>query len=133
MSQETLELVSRAMRAACERPKPDYNVINALYHRDHVLVSAMAAKLGEGEAVGAQGYRAWLEEVEGVMPYETEFQGAVDIAPDQVLVVMIVRARDVSSEADTEQRMWSVVTVADGKITRSEVYLDPAEALQAAG
>jgi ketosteroid isomerase-like protein len=133
MSQETLELVIRVVRAAAKRPKPDFKTINALVDPDHVLVSAMAAKFGEAEAVGARGYKAWLEEVEGVMPFEMELEGAVDIAPNQVLAITTVRARGVSSEADTEQRMWSLVTVTDGKLTRTEVYLDPAEALGAAG
>jgi ketosteroid isomerase-like protein len=132
MSRENLELVVRASRAAIRRPKPDFETVNALYHPDHVLVSVMATKLGEGEAVGARGYKAWLEEQEGVMPVgEQELEGAVDIAPDTVLTVTSIRFRGASSGAGAEQRLWGVVTVADGKITRTAVYTDPVEALEA--
>jgi ketosteroid isomerase-like protein len=32
-----------------------------------------------------------------------------------------------------EQRVWNVVTVAGGKIVRTEAYIDPATALEALG
>jgi ketosteroid isomerase-like protein len=31
------------------------------------------------------------------------------------------------------KRLWAVSTVTDGKITRTEAYLDPVEALRAVG
>jgi hypothetical protein len=33
-----VELVTRAIRAATARPKPDFATMNALFHPDHVLV-----------------------------------------------------------------------------------------------
>ena len=47
--------------------------------------------------------------------------------------VMTIRFHGASSGASTEQRVWAVVTVKDGKITRTENYIDPAEALKAVG
>ncbi len=131
MSRENLDLVMRALRAVTRQPKPDFETINALYHSDHVLVSIMAAKLGEAEAVGARGYRAWFEEQEEHMPFEMELEGAVDIAPNIVLAVLTVRFQGAASGAETEQRMWNVITVANGKIIRTEAYLDSREALEA--
>ena len=55
MSQENLELVVRATEASLERPKPDFETINTLYHPDHVLVPLTANALGEAEAKGAAG------------------------------------------------------------------------------
>ena len=133
MSRENLELVVRALRAVIERPKPDFATINALYDPDHVFVSVQASGLGEAEAKGAQGYKAWLEEQAGVVPFEMELDGAVDVAPDLVLAVTAVRLHGVASGIHTEQRIWNVVTVTDGKITRTEAYTDPAEALGAVG
>jgi ketosteroid isomerase-like protein len=132
MSQEDVDLVMRAIRAAIRQPKPDFETVNALYHPDHVIVSVVAAKLGgEAEAVGAAGFKAWLEDREGVINWEGELEGAVDVAPGTVLAVLTIRLSGRSSGAHTEQRVWSVVTVRDGKITRTETYTDPAEALEA--
>jgi ketosteroid isomerase-like protein len=133
MSQEGLDLVLRAYRAATRRPKPDYETVNALYAPDHVFVSVLGGELGEGEAKGGEGYRAWLKSQMDVMPFETDVEGAVDIAPDVVLAVATTRAQGASSGLENEQRMWSVVHLAGGKITRTEVYIDPVKALAATG
>src|SRR4051812_29139562 len=134
MSQENLDLVTRAIRAAIRRSKPDFQTINVLFHPDHVLVSIMADKLGsEAAAVGASGYKDWLEAQEDVMSFETELRGAIDVGPDTVIAVTTIRVRGASSGATTDQRVWSVMTVTDGKIIRTENYIDPAEALEAVG
>ena len=133
MSQENVDLVIRAMHAALKRPKPDFETVNALYHSDHVLVPVEARELGQDEAKGVRGYKAWLEQTGDVLSWEGEVGGAVDIAPNMVLAVATIRAHGVSSGAATEQRSWSLVTVTDGKITRTESFNDPAEALEAVG
>lgn len=133
MSQETLALVTRALRAATRRPKPDFDVMNEVFHEDHVFVSVPAAKLGEEGSRGGRGYQSFLAEQAEVMPFEIELEGAVDLGPDVVLAVTSVRLQGASSGIETVQRMWSVLAVADGKITRTEVYVDPTEALRAVG
>ena len=67
------------------------------------------------------------------MHWEGELKGAVDVGPDKVLVVTLTRFEGASSGIETEQRTWSVVTVIEGKITRTDVYNDPIQALEAAG
>jgi ketosteroid isomerase-like protein len=57
----------------------------------------------------------------------------VDVARNKVLAVMTMRLHGSSSGANNEQRVWNVVTVRDGKITRTESYVDPREALEAVG
>ena len=133
MSQENLDLVLRAIRAVLARPKPDFETINALVHPDHVLVPFDASTLGGAEAQGARGYKAWLEQTAEVLEWEAELKGAVDVGPHKVLVVTLNRNRGASSGAETEDRVWHVVTVTNGKLTRTESYLDPAKALEAAG
>jgi ketosteroid isomerase-like protein len=132
MSQETLDLALRGVHAACARP-PDFETMNALFHPDHVFVSLTADLLGEAEAIGGAGYRAWLEDSANIMSWEADVQGAVDVGAEKVLVVTVNRSRGATSGISSEFRAWSVVTVAGGKITRTEVYLDPAKALEAAG
>ncbi len=134
MSQENVDVAMRAIRAATRQPKPDFETMNALYHPDHVLVSIVADKLGgEGEAIGASGYKAWVEAQQDVISFETELGGAIDVGPDTVIAVMTIRFHGASSGATTEQRVWAVMTVKDGKVTRTENYIDPAEALEAVG
>jgi ketosteroid isomerase-like protein len=133
MSQENLELVVRAIQAALKRPKPDFETVNALHHPDHVLVSLAANTLGEGEAKGAEGYKTSLQLTDDAVSWEGELRGAVDIGPDKVLVVTQTRFKGASSGVETEERTWVVVTVTEGKITRTDVYNNPIQALEAAG
>jgi ketosteroid isomerase-like protein len=133
MSQENLDLVVRAISAVFERPRPDFETVNALYHPDHVLVSLGAEMLGEAEAKGAAGFKAWMEQTDEVVSWDGEVRGVVDIGPEKVLVVTVNRFQGASSGIETEERLWSLVTVSDGKIIRTETYLDPAQALEAAG
>lgn len=132
MSCENLELVTRAIRAACARPKPDFETVNALFDADHVFVPLGATKLGEQEARGAEGYRDWLQETGETLEWEADFDGAVDIGAHSVLAATSNRFAGAGSGIQFEQRFWLLVTVGEGKITRTEAYTDPAEALEAA-
>src|SRR6476620_6912337 len=96
MSQETLDLALRAVRAACARP-PDFETVNALFDPDHVFVSVTAGLLGEAEAKGGVGYKAWLEENADVMSWEADVRGGVAVGPEKVLVVTENRSRGATS------------------------------------
>jgi hypothetical protein len=97
MSQENLDLIVRAIRAASNKPKADFETVNRLYHPDHVLVSLVANTLGEGEAKGAAGYNAWLQQIGDAVSWEGELRGAVDVGPDKVLAVTLTRFKGASS------------------------------------
>ena len=133
MSRENVELVIRALSAVAERPRPDFETVNELFHPDHVLLSIASNRLGEAERTGARGFQAWLEEQERVMPFHLTVEGAVDVADDVVLAVVAVHFQGASSGFEAEQRTWNVVTVRESKIARTESYLAPAEALRAVG
>jgi ketosteroid isomerase-like protein len=133
MSQENLDLVRRALAAGNARPRPDFETMNAVFSPDHVFVPVEGGKLGGGERVGGEGYRAWLEESGGTMPWEAKLEGAVDLGPDKVLAVLSMHFRGASSGIELDERMWLVQWVNQGRITRTESFLDPAEALEAAG
>jgi ketosteroid isomerase-like protein len=132
MSQENLEMVTSALRAAFARPDPDFATLNQLYAADHVLVPAGAGGIEE-EARGMEGYKAWREEVGNVMEPEFDLKGTVDAGPDKVLAVISNHFSGKSSGVTMEQRMWLVVTVKGGKITRTQAFTDSAQALEAAG
>jgi ketosteroid isomerase-like protein len=131
MSQENLDTVIRAMKAALARPEPDVAVVNELYAPDHVLVPS--GYMVEGEVRGARGFRAWREETQDLLGAEHDLRGAVDVGPEKVLAVTTTRFKGSTSGVTSEERMWNVVTVIGGKITRTEAYRNPGEALEAVG
>lgn len=61
------------------------------------------------------------------------FDGAVDVGGSKVLCVFTAQFRGPTSGAEFEQRTWAVATVRGGRVVRTEVYTDPAKALEAAG
>jgi ketosteroid isomerase-like protein len=132
MSEENVEIVTRGIAAAVARPEPDYSTVNELYSPDHVLVPVGADAGIEGEGTGAEGYRAWREEIQEFLSAEIELQGAIDVGPGKVLAVVITRFEGTTSGAASEQRIWNVVTVRGGRIVRTEAFTDPSKALRVA-
>jgi ketosteroid isomerase-like protein len=132
MSQENLEIVTAALRAAFAQPDPDFRTLNKLYAADHVLVPTGAGGV-EDEARGMEGYKAWRDEVGNVMGPTFDVKGTVDVGPDNVLAVLSTHFSGRSSGVTMEQRMWLVVTVQGGKIIRTQAFSDSAGALEAAG
>jgi hypothetical protein len=45
----------------------------------------------------------------------------------------LLTARGKDTGVETQQYFWSVAWITDGKVTRRQVFLDRAEALEAAG
>jgi ketosteroid isomerase-like protein len=131
-SREKVELVERAARAVMARPEPDYAALRELAHPDHVLVPAGAPTGLEQIARGEAGLREWHRTVQAMIPAEFELEGAVDVGADKVLTVSLARFQGASSGAGGEQRLWSVITVRDDRIMRTESYTDPESALRSA-
>jgi ketosteroid isomerase-like protein len=132
MTQENVEIVRRGLTAAWRRPEPDLDVVNALYDPDHVLVSDWGI---EGERyLGARGFRDamadmdttwrdWLQEIEEIL----------DAGDDEVVVLARLVARGQASGSPASHRWALVITLRDGKIAATRAFLDPDEALEAAG
>jgi ketosteroid isomerase-like protein len=140
MSRENIELASRAMRAVSARPKPDFATVNEVFHPDHVFVPVQGQLEGE-EYRGARGSQQFFRTsgVQGEASdaplswVATDLEGAVDVGNRKVLLVTNASYRGSASGIEFEQRNWVVMTVRDGRISRTEVYADPAAALQAVG
>jgi ketosteroid isomerase-like protein len=132
VSQENVEIARQALEAAYRRPKPDFATINALFHPEHELVSHIDA-LERGSHRGAHGYRDWLQHTEETMPWESSVEDARAIDADRVLAITPTRSRGTLSGVTLEQRLACIATVREGKITRTEVYGSPEEALKAVG
>ena len=133
MSRENVDLVMRALTASVRRPKPDFDTMNALFHPDHVLVGDLQRDLGETPVEGAAGYREWLDESPNVMSWEWDVESAIDVGHEIVLAVGTTTFAGATSEVRQQRRMWLVVALAGGKIARTEVFFNPAKALDAVG
>lgn len=81
-----------------------------------------------GDAAG-RWTRSWIEAFDGLTVEAIE---VID-AGDKVFVEGVQRGRPHGSETEVEERWWSVDTFRDGASVRTEIFLDRAEALEAAG
>jgi uncharacterized protein len=129
MSHENVQIVRRSnaltndgdLDAAFRLLHPDIEWVIAREHPD-------ARTLIGREAV-AQYQRDWQEALPDV---RFELDRAVDI-DDKVVGVGTVRGAGMGSGADVQVPIALLFTLRDGKIARVEEYLDPSEALEAAG
>ena len=72
----------------------------------------------------------WIETVDA---WQIEVEDLIDGAGGRVVVIMRVVARGRESGAPIYQRLFSVITVRDGKVARIHNHTDRAKALEAAG
>jgi ketosteroid isomerase-like protein len=129
MSQENVEIVRRAndltndgdLAAAYGFLHPDVEWVIAREHPD-------ARTLTGHEAV-AEYQRDWQEAVPDV---GVEYDRVLD-AGGKVVAIGSVRGTGTGSGADVQVPIALVFTLRDGLIIRVEEYLNPSEALEAAG
>jgi ketosteroid isomerase-like protein len=127
------ELARRAFGAANRQPKPDYEVVNALYHPDHEFVAQLTDVEGTTFR-GAQGFREWLTNMRDAwQSWEWEVERVSEIDDDRVLLVGALSLRGRRGGVPLEHEAATVMTLRDGKIVRTESYPSVEQALQAAG
>ena len=82
---------------------------------------------------GKDELREWFHRV--LEPWESFHAEADEIreAEDRVLAGGVITARGKGSGVETQLRGWLVFWVTNGMITKRQVFLDHAEALEAAG
>jgi ketosteroid isomerase-like protein len=89
------------------------------------------ARIYRGEAE----LREWFNQVV-VEPCESvhfEVEEITEAGNDGVFFGGLLTTRGKGSGVETQVRGWSVVRITNGKVTRRKVFLDRAEALEAAG
>ena len=85
-----------------------------------------------GSYRGAEARRwlkAWVDSFDGLTQEAVEF---ID-GGDQVAIEFIQRGRSRGSDSAVELRSWAVMTIRDGSLARTELFLSKSEALKAAG
>jgi ketosteroid isomerase-like protein len=132
MSQESLEAFKRANDAGNRRD------IDALLEELDPEVEWHPALLAplEGQPTvyrGHEGVREWMQEM-----YEAFGELHIDIAEirdlgDRLIAIGRIRTRGEASRAETESPFAWVIETKNGKATRVRGYLDPNDALEAAG
>jgi ketosteroid isomerase-like protein len=130
-----VEIARRACEAAWRRPKPDFDTLNAVAHPDHEMFTVQSLVEGGGGYRGAPGFRAWLASWNEMFgeDWDATVTMAVPVDDEQVLVTGWMKARGVRGGVPVEQEFWVLMRVHDGKVNRSAVHTDRAQALEAAG
>jgi ketosteroid isomerase-like protein len=134
VTHDPVDIARRACEAGWRRPKPDYATVNALAHPDHELFTVQSLVEG-GSYRGAEGFRRWLESWRELFgeDWQCALEDAAAIADNRVLITARVKARGLGGGVPVDQGFWMVMSVRDGKLTRTEVYTDRERALEAAG
>jgi ketosteroid isomerase-like protein len=132
MSEENVEASKRMFEAADRR---DFDAIFEELDPAVEWRPAMSVLLGgEGTVYrGFDGVREYFRERDELFPeWHHEVSEIRDLG-ERVVVIGRVRVRGKGSQAETESAFGYLVELQDGKATRIRSYLDPNEALDAAG
>ena len=132
MSQENVEIVRRGVDAYNRR---DVEAILEDLDPEIEWHPAILAPL-EGKATvyrGHEGVRMWVRDLDDVFDeIHAEYSEVRDLG-EQVVAIGQIRMRGTGSGAETESPLASVTDFKNGKAIRFRTYLDPRQALEAAG
>ena len=121
MSRENVDIARQAWEAALRQP-PDWEVLGALYDRDHLLESEWGAIEAE-EYRGADGYARFRADMdEAFSEWRHEFVGVSDAGPEQVVVSLRLVGMARLSQSPVEQQFAVLMTVRDGRIVRTSTF-----------
>ncbi len=120
--EEIVDIARRAYEAGTRRPEPDLATVNALYHRDHELVTPLSRLEGTTYR-GMSGFSKWL----GSRPEDWDsmtfrLEGAHAIDGERVLLVTAFTGRGRRGGVNIEQEQGLIVTVRDGRVVRTDAY-----------
>ncbi len=136
MSEENVEIVrqlAEALQRASERGDPGaiFDTGQLADDWEWVLTAPF-----EGKSVwrGRQGWvefmRAWTREFED---YSLQIEQLIDAGDDRVVVIYRQRATGKGSGIPVELHSGQIMELRDGRVIRTRNYVDPAQALEAAG
>jgi ketosteroid isomerase-like protein len=130
MAPENVDLVRRALEAFA---RGDVEEMLSFMHPEGELHSAIVGGAEGNVYRGHEGFRRWyadsFESFEELRNEWTEFR---DLG-DRVLAFGRVHARGRESGVEINSPMGWVIEIRGGKLLKAEGFLDPAEALEAAG
>jgi ketosteroid isomerase-like protein len=137
MSQENVEIMRRvaeAFQRGLEHDDPVAMFDTGLLADDWEWVLLAGGFEGKSVWTGrqefAEFFRLWIGEFED---YSVRFEEPIDAGDDRVVVIYRQRATGKGSGVPIDMRVGMVSELRDGRVIRTTNYLDPAEALEAAG
>ena len=132
MSQENVEVVRRVSDAYNRR---DVGAMLDELHPEIEWHPWVQLQLGGGATVyrGHQGVRRGIQEMEEAFSEVQAEQSEVRDLGERVVAIGHLRGRGKESGAITESPLAWIVEFKSGKVIRVREYLDPQEALEAAG
>jgi ketosteroid isomerase-like protein len=132
MSQENVEVFKRAFDAI---NRGDAGALVAELDPAVEWHGAILMAMGGTQTVyrGHEGVREWLRDLyETLSDFQVEYPEIRDLG-DRTVAIGRVRARGAASKAQIESPHGTVTDFKDGKAIRVRTYLDPNDALEAAG
>jgi ketosteroid isomerase-like protein len=131
MPRENSEIVLQQIEAANRR---DIDAVAALVSPEVEWEDAVFFSEPVRVYRGRAEFREWVNRV--LEPWKSlhlEAEEITEAGDDRVLVGTLITARGKGSGVETRIRVWVVIWIANGKITRRRVFLDRDDALEAAG
>jgi ketosteroid isomerase-like protein len=132
MSQENVDGFKRAFDAINRR---DAEALLSELDPEVEWHAAILMAMGGKQTVyrGHEGVREWLGDLyETPSEFQAEYPDIRDLG-DRTVAIGVIRGRGTASEAEIESPHATVVEFKNGKGIRIRTYLDPKEALEAAG
>ena len=127
-----MEIVRRAWDAATSQP-PNWPVVSALYHPDHVLESDWGG-VNNTAYRGATGFQTALAEQDDTWDeWRHELREVIDAGGDSVVVEARLVARGKRSAIPVDESFGVLGSVQEGRISRTRAFLSVPAALEAAG
>lgn len=132
MLQENVEAFKRGIEAGNRR---DWDALLEGLDPEVEWYPALLTPLAGGATVyrGHEGAREWLRSVEEVLNEIHIEIGEIRDLGDRLVAIGQIRTRGEASGAETESPLAYIVDYENAKATRVRSYLDPQEALEAAG
>jgi len=133
MSQENVEVFKRAVAAYNRR---DIDAFLEMFDPEAEWHSLTQVMFGGEESVyrGHRGIREGVEDMdEALAELQVECSEIRDLGEGIIVVIGHVRGRGRASQAEVESPINWVVEFRGARVTRMRDYLDPEEALEAAG
>lgn len=137
MSQENVEIVRRVYSLRADPlgiARGDYDdVFRTYFDPEYEVVPPSAYPDVESSYRGADALRRWFQQMNEIWDdFRVEAESFLD-AGAQVIVLVRVSGAAKQSGAAFAIPTAHVVTLQDGRIARTDIFLDRAEALEAAG
>ena len=132
MSQENVEVVWRGIEALNRR---DVDAFVLTASPDVEWEDSVFGRSMPGSTRGKRNFESGSNQVV-VEPWESihfEVEEITEVGDDRVFFGGLLTTRGKGSGVETQVHGWSVVWITNGKTTRRQVFLDRADALEAAG